>query len=65
MPEGDFHPSDLAHSQAHSFPPSLSGDPIFSLIFQDSCWSLSRTKIRGRNDAEPQEILLINDEKFD
>ncbi len=26
-----------------SFPQSLSGNPVFSLVFLDSCWSLPRT----------------------
>ncbi len=34
-----------------SFPQSLGGNPVFSLVFLDSCWSLPRTPIRGRNDC--------------
>ncbi|MDP3297983.1 MAG: hypothetical protein Q8N09_10435, partial [Thermodesulfovibrionia bacterium] len=41
-----------------SFPQSLSGNPVFSLVFLDSCWSLSRVSYGA--GMTTYEALLMN-----
>ena len=48
MPEGDFHPSDLAHSQAHSFP--LVGNP--SDLFGNARKILDRSSTKRGQEPE-------------